>query len=271
MNGHIKIDRKILDWEWYSDRNTKILFLHLLLRANWKDGKFMGIDVPRGSLISSFNRLAKETNMSVREVRTAVGHLKSTGEITCVSGRRFTVFTVNNYERYQSGERTAVHNDSAEKRPEEKGISPNSITELYNGICVSYKKVTKLSEARKKSINARIRQGYTAEDFKRLFELAEESDFLKGANDRNWSADFDWLIKDANIAKVLDGKYNGGKRADKAAKTEKKQNRFDCIPPNERDRLVKRQIIDIENESMDLANADDEDKEVLIKYRLIRG
>jgi hypothetical protein len=31
---------------------------------------------------------------------------------------------------------------------------------------------------------------------------------LKGGNDRNWSATFDWLIKDANMAKVLDGNYD---------------------------------------------------------------
>ena len=53
---------------------------------------------------------------------------------------------------------------------------------------------------------------YTVDDFKKLFEKAEASDFLKGANDRNWSATFDWLIKDANMAKVLDGNYNKKKK-----------------------------------------------------------
>lgn len=37
--------------------------------------------------------------------------------------------------------------------------------------------------------------------------MAEASNFLKGQNNRNWSATFDWLIKDANMAKVLDGNY----------------------------------------------------------------
>ena len=46
------------------------------------------------------------------------------------------------------------------------------------------------------------------DDFRRLFEMAEASDFLKGRNRRNWSATFDWLIADANMAKVLDGNYN---------------------------------------------------------------
>ena len=46
------------------------------------------------------------------------------------------------------------------------------------------------------------------DDFKTLFEKAEASDFLKGGNSSNWSATFDWLIKDANMAKVLDGNYS---------------------------------------------------------------
>ena len=48
---------------------------------------------------------------------------------------------------------------------------------------------------------------YTLEDFQTVFENAEASSFLKGQNARNWTADFDWLIKDANMAKVLDGNY----------------------------------------------------------------
>lgn len=33
---YVKISRKILEWEWYTDINTKVLFLHILLKANWK-------------------------------------------------------------------------------------------------------------------------------------------------------------------------------------------------------------------------------------------
>ena len=50
--------------------------------------------------------------------------------------------------------------------------------------------------------------GYTLEHFQTVFTKAEASSFLKGQNDRNWNANFDWLIKDANMAKVLDGNYD---------------------------------------------------------------
>lgn len=81
------------------------------------------------------------------------------------------------------------------------------VARIYNEICQSYPRLTKLSEARKKAIAARKNSGYTLADFRRLFELAEASGFLKGANNRNWQATFDWLLKDANMAKVLDGNY----------------------------------------------------------------
>ncbi|MCC8060735.1 MAG: helix-turn-helix domain-containing protein [Clostridiales bacterium] len=85
------------------------------------------------------------------------------------------------------------------------------IVNLFNSICVSYPRVTKLSERRKKAIEARLRSGYTLEDFKRLFEMAEQSDFLKGKNNRSWTASFDWLVQDGNAAKVLDGNYSNPK------------------------------------------------------------
>lgn len=83
---------------------------------------------------------------------------------------------------------------------------------MYNATCVSFPRITKLSDRRKKAIRARLKQGYTIEDFKRLFELAEASSFLKGGNVRNWSATFDWLILDGNMAKVLDGNYSDRKK-----------------------------------------------------------
>lgn len=102
---YIKLSRKLLEWEWYTDLNTCRLFIHMLLKANWKDGRFQGVDVPRGSFVTSISKLASETGLSEMQVRTAVKHLKSTGEITGLQQSKFTVFTVNNYSLYQSDNR----------------------------------------------------------------------------------------------------------------------------------------------------------------------
>ena len=88
--------------------------------------------------------------------------------------------------------------------------SPKQIVDLFNSICVSFPSVRSLSEARRKAIKARLNT-YTIDEFKAMFEMAEASPFLKGQGDRNWRANFDWLIKDSNFAKVLDGNYSDKK------------------------------------------------------------
>lgn len=111
------------------------------------------------------------------------------------------------------GERISVDDaeeDIEEEREEEKErdkIDYKGIVAAFNSICVSFPSVKALSDARKKAIKARLNT-YSLDDFKTLFEKAEASSFLKGKNNSNWSATFDWLIKDSNMAKVLDGNFD---------------------------------------------------------------
>ena len=81
------------------------------------------------------------------------------------------------------------------------------VVDLYNSICVSYPKVQKVSEKRKEAIRARLK-GFTLSEIKTAFENAENSDFLKGKNNRGWRANFDWFMNDNNLAKVLEGNYD---------------------------------------------------------------
>ena len=103
-NGYIKIDRRIMNWEWYTDTNTFVLFIHLLLLANWRDNRFMGREIPRGSLVTSIGHLAEGTNLTVKQVRTALEHLKATGEISIQATNKYSVITVTNYGLYQDEE-----------------------------------------------------------------------------------------------------------------------------------------------------------------------
>ena len=81
-----------------------------------------------------------------------------------------------------------------------------AVVDSYNSLCKSFPKVTKLSERRRKAIRARLKE-YSFAELEKAFALAEESEFLKGANNRNWMASFDWIISDSNLPKVLEGKY----------------------------------------------------------------
>lgn len=107
-------------------------------------------------------------------------------------------------ENFPSGSKP----DAQRPAPPPAPVPYDEIQALYNRLCPSLPKCTAMSDARKKAIKARIRNGYTLDDFRRLFENAEDSEFLKGQNNRNWTATFDWLVADANMAKVLDGNYD---------------------------------------------------------------
>lgn len=104
-----------------------------------------------------------------------------------------------------------VNENEGEESKEKRPSAPiREVVEAYNKTCVSFPAVKSLSESRKKAIRARLKT-YSLGDFQAMFEKAEKSDFLKGENQRNWSANFDWMIKDSNFAKILDGNYDNDK------------------------------------------------------------
>lgn len=92
-----------------------------------------------------------------------------------------------------------------EKDIKKERIDCQQIVDLYHSICKSFPSVRSLSDARKKAIKARLKT-YSIDDFRTVFENAEASSFLKGV-DGGWKASFDWLIKEANMLKVLEGNY----------------------------------------------------------------
>ena len=85
-------------------------------------------------------------------------------------------------------------------------VNCKEVFEAYNQICTRLPRIKSMSEARKKAVKARL-NNYSLEDVKEMFKKANESDFLTGMNDKNWIANFDWLMKDTNFAKVMDGNY----------------------------------------------------------------
>jgi hypothetical protein len=102
MAGHIKLDRKILTWEWYKDTNVFRVFTHLLLTANYKEGKWQGNTIGRGQLITGLDKMAESTGLSVMQVRTCFDKLKLTGEITVNVTNKFRLVTIVKYDTYQS-------------------------------------------------------------------------------------------------------------------------------------------------------------------------
>lgn len=101
LGGWIKIHRKMLDWEWFTDTNTAHFFHFCLLKANTEDANWRGLTIARGSFVSTLANMCKQTGLTIQQTRTAISHLKSTHEITCESTNEYTKITICNYEKYQ--------------------------------------------------------------------------------------------------------------------------------------------------------------------------
>ena len=100
-DGFVKIYRKITNWDWYDDPNTFRLFVHCILKANYKEKEWHGITIPVGSFVTSYAKLAKELKLTPDKIRLAMKKLKTTKNITVKSTTQYTVITVISYQKYQ--------------------------------------------------------------------------------------------------------------------------------------------------------------------------
>lgn len=188
-NGRIALWRKFLDWEWYTDVNTKAVFLHLLLTANWKDKKWKGMLIKRGQLWTSRNRLAQETGLSERNIRTALEHLKATGEITIKTTNKGMLINIEKYSDYQvqsggtgrhidplsdqqpTSDRPQLNKDNKDNNiycSENVRACKEIVAYLNQRVGKNFKTNTKGTQ---RLINARLNEGYTVSDLKRVIDM----------------------------------------------------------------------------------------------------
>lgn len=190
MQGYIKVFRKLLQWEWYRDQNTKTLFLHLLLVACYRDSRYKGVDIPRGSYAASMNALAQETGMSVKCVRTALEHLQSTGEVAIEATNRFSVIRIVHYDVYQEPEeeKGQTRGQAKGKQAANEGQTKGEPSE-EEGKKVRkeekdlYAEFVSLTETEFRSLRQRVGE----EGAKRCIELLDN---YKGSSGRQYRSDY---------------------------------------------------------------------------------
>lgn len=102
ITGYVNLFRSFINWEWFSVPNMVIIFIYCLLKANYKNKKWRGIDIKRGSFITSYDTISNDTNLSVRQIRTCLNRLEQTNEIKRKATSQYTMLTICNYDSYQS-------------------------------------------------------------------------------------------------------------------------------------------------------------------------
>lgn len=119
-NGWIKIYRILADWEWYTDSHMVHLYIHLLISANSRDKRWRGIEVKRGQLITSLDKLHAQTGISVRSLRTCLERLESTGEIEQKTTNAYRLITICKYGIYQAREEENDKQPTSERQTSDK-------------------------------------------------------------------------------------------------------------------------------------------------------
>lgn len=100
----IKLYRKICDWQWYQDAKMVHLFVHLMLKASIMKGSDLS---DSWQLCTSLRILSKETGLSLQNIRTCIGKLQRTGEITfrTLPTHQQSIITICNSDSYQASKR----------------------------------------------------------------------------------------------------------------------------------------------------------------------
>lgn len=91
------------------------LVVTCLLLANHKDNDFMWngkmMKVKRGSFITSYEKLSKQTGVSIQRIRSRLKTLQETSFLTYKTTNKYTVISINKYDMYQGIDKPNKPND----------------------------------------------------------------------------------------------------------------------------------------------------------------
>ena len=104
--------------------------------------------------------------------------------------------------------KTHIREEEDKANKPEISNKPQQLADRYNAICTSLPRVVRLTDKRRRAVRLIYDKGYTPEQLDEVFRKAQASSFCSGQNDRHWKADFDWLLNESNLVKVLEGKYD---------------------------------------------------------------
>lgn len=233
-SGFVKLYRSVLDCDWYSNLNMRVMFIHLLLTAVWEDCMYTdGREIKRGQCRTTMPKLRAECGLTEKQSRTALDKLIKAGVVAVERCTKYSIITILNYDEYQQRGSTEVGKRAVRGQPtgqaegiqagsstiykEKKNIrneEENALRQLldsavceYNSVCVSLEPVRGELSYHQAQLIRQAEKELHGVTFREYFSRVERSAFLTGKTG-SFKATFDWLIRPENIAKVLTGKYD---------------------------------------------------------------
>ena len=263
MSGSVSISRGLFDSEAFRAEplTEREAWIWILMEASWKDRVVRAGDhvVPtsRGQLAASVRFMAKAWKWTAPKVQRYLKRLQKLEMIRVETDTGVTLITVCNYDKYQLGGKASdtgpiqgrYRIDTNEKKDERREEGKKKDTDVslpsapppldevsqavsaYNGTAerVGWPQVQKLTPNRRASLKARLREAGGATGWECALAKAEASSFLTGRTNKPFTASFDWIVKQSNFTKIMEGNYDdrtpnhqaseqrnhsGGRRAD---------------------------------------------------------
>lgn len=246
-NGYIKLNRSMLQWEWYDNIYTTSVFLYILLNANWKDEEWHGKTIKRGQFVTSIRKIAKALKISIQHTRTALTNLQTTHEITLEPTNKYTIITVVAWDKYQvdntqlntqpntqithnlthkqhtiSEEKKEIKNNiysvsartcaTAREENPVKNLSENGgVVEAYKTICTNLEPLDETGVKNYIPALARLNDSLVNDYI--TYDQVIQAFKKANANDyltgkiNGFIPDFVWMINPGHILDILNGKY----------------------------------------------------------------
>lgn len=250
--GYALLHRKIMDVPFYKDAEAAHLWVHLILKAKHTPEYVMTdageILVGRGKLLGGRNSLAFETGLKPDRVQYLLRKFKKLGMIDWVSHGKFSVFSVEKYDDYQSNFVPAdyqqittdkeynniisntyvLESATADKKSDKKkpSVSCQDVVDAYHEILPEAPRIRALNDKRKNQIRTFWRKagvitrqldghGFTMQDWRNYLSYVGENCrwmFEERPNHQRGTVwhkkGFDFLLNDNTYLKVREGEHD---------------------------------------------------------------
>lgn len=212
------------------------ILLKLYLRSLRDNGKLMF----NNAIPYNPQMIATITRHQVGTVEKALKIFKEMGLIEIMDSGAIYMLDIQNYigestteadrirayrEKIEAEKRKSVHlydictpelktelktelNNTSSSDDSPAPVDYKSIVETFNSICQSLPKVRDITDQRKRAIRGVSKRIEGSGGFEALFGKVEASDFLTGRNGGWTGCGFDWILKPANLTKILEGNYD---------------------------------------------------------------
>ncbi|EHD6855687.1 DNA replication protein [Salmonella enterica] len=250
--GYALLHRKIMDVPFYKDAEAAHLWVHLILKAKHTPEYVMTdageILVGRGKLLGGRNSLAFETGLKPDRVQYLLRKFKKLGMIDWVSHGKFSVFSVEKYDDYQSNfvpadyqqittdkeynniisNTNVLESTAADENPDKKksALSCQDVVDAYHELLPEASRVRALNDKRKNQIRTFWRKagvitrqldghGFTMQDWRNYLSYVGENCrwmFEERQNHQRGTVwhkkGFDFLLNDNTYLKVREGEHD---------------------------------------------------------------